>query len=163
MVDATTCKPIKDAVVDVWHCDAGGLYSGFVAASTGGGPGAAPGPGGGGAADASRFLRGTQVTDPDGLVTFKTIYPGWYRGRAVHIHVKVHTGRSHVHTGQLFFDDGLSDKVYQAAAYTGRGRRDVRNTDDGIYSQSGGGASVLAVSARGDGYVGRLTIGVQPA
>jgi len=97
VVDASGCTPIKDAAVDVWHCDAGGVYSGFSQASAGG-----PGGGSGGSqspTDNLTFLRGTQMTDANGLAEFQTIYPGWYRGRAVHIHMKVHIGGSAVHTG----------------------------------------------------------------
>jgi protocatechuate 3,4-dioxygenase beta subunit len=103
VVDATGCSPIKDAAIDVWHCDAGGVYSGFSQAGDGG-PGGGPG-GARAASDGQTFLRGTQITDANGLGEFRTIYPGWYRGRAVHIHMKVHVGGSVVHTGQLFFDD----------------------------------------------------------
>src|SRR5438067_2308343 len=74
VVDATGCTPIKDAAVDVWHCDAGGVYSGFSQASAGGGPG-----GGQSKTDDQTFLRGTQVSDANGLAEFQTIYPGWYR------------------------------------------------------------------------------------
>jgi protocatechuate 3,4-dioxygenase beta subunit len=100
VVDATGCTPIKDAAIDVWHCDAGGVYSGFSQAGAGGRPGGSQT-----TTDNQTFLRGTQVTDASGLAEFQTIYPGWYRGRAVHIHMKVHVGGSVVHTGQLFFDD----------------------------------------------------------
>jgi Dioxygenase len=103
VVSASNCKPIKGAAVDVWHCDAGGVYSGFGSASSGqgGGPGFGGGGGGGGQqtpTDKLTFLRGIQYTDKNGLAVFKTIYPGWYQGRAVHIHVKVHVGGSVVHT-----------------------------------------------------------------
>src|SRR5437773_604542 len=130
VVDATGCTPIKDAAIDVWHCDAGGIYSGFSQASAGG-PGGGPGASQS-ATDSQTFLRGTQVTDASGLAEFQSIYPGWYRGRAVHIHMKVHVGGSVVHTGQLFFDDTLTDQVYRSAPYSSRGARDVRNTADDI-------------------------------
>ena len=91
VVDATTCRPIKGAAVDIWHADAGGVYSGF----------------GSGAASRT-FMRGIQRTDGTGLAAFQTVYPGWYQGRTVHIHVKVHVGGNVVHTGQLFFPDTLT-------------------------------------------------------
>ena len=81
--DADSCEPLKNAVVDLWHCDALGSYSGFEAASGGG-------PGGGGRTDDEKYLRGAQVTNADGIVEFVTVYPGWYQGRTVHIHGKVH-------------------------------------------------------------------------
>jgi len=177
VVDAATCMPIKDAVVDVWHCDAAGVYAGFGSASTagnGGGNGGPPpggtpgggngGPGGGsGPTDKRTFLRGIQRTDAQGLCGFDTIYPGWYTGRTVHIHVKVHVGGKVVHTGQLFFADNLTDKVFQTGVYKGRPARDTRNAADGIYA-GGGLQSTLAMrhTAAG-GYVGTITLGVKRA
>jgi len=150
VVDAATCQPIAGAVVDIWHCDAGGVYSGFESASAGGpgGPGGGPPPGGtppadnggpppggtppagtggfgspGGAGsptDTHTFLRGIQRTDARGICAFDTIYPGWYRGRTVHIHVKAHVGGTVVHTGQLYFADSLTDAVYQTGVYKAR-------------------------------------------
>jgi protocatechuate 3,4-dioxygenase beta subunit len=155
VVDATGCTPIKDAAIDVWHCDAGGVYSGFSQAGAGG-------PGGGqSTTDDQTFLRGTQVTDANGLGEFRTIYPGWYRGRAVHIHMKVHVGGSVVHTGQLFFDDGLTDQVYGSAPYSSRGTPDVRNSADDIYRDAGAASAVLAMTPSGNGYVGDITVGVR--
>jgi protocatechuate 3,4-dioxygenase beta subunit len=159
VVDATGCAPIRDAAVDVWHCDAGGVYSGFSQAS-GGGPGGGPG-GSQSPTDNLTFLRGTQLTDANGLAEFQTIYPGWYRGRAVHIHMKVHVGGSVVHTGQLFFDDDLTDRVYSNAPYDSRGTRDVRNAADDIYRDAGAASAVLAMTSQGDGYRGEITVGVR--
>ena len=155
VVDATGCAPIKDAAIDVWHCDAVGVYSGFSQAG-GGGPG-----GGQSATDDQTFLRGTQVTDANALGEFRTIYPGWYRGRAVHIHMKVHVGGSVVHTGQLFFDDGLTDQVYGSAPYSSRGTPDVRNSADDIYRSAGAASAVLAVTPSAQGYTGEITVGVK--
>ena len=153
VVDASTCRPLKGAAVEIWHCDAGGLYSGFVAASAGG-PGASQ------PTDKLTFLRGSQRTDASGVATFQTIYPGWYRGRTVHIHVKVHVGGSVVHTGQLYFPDGLTDAVYAKAPYSKRGSRDTRNADDGIFG-SGGASSLLRLRRSGTGWLGTLTMGVR--
>jgi protocatechuate 3,4-dioxygenase beta subunit len=154
VLDASTCRPLRDATVDIWHCDAGGIYSGFVAASTGGTPGGQNGP-----TDKRAFLRGVQPTNAQGIATFQTIYPGWYRGRAVHIHVMVHLGGNVVHTGQLFFSDALTDAVYKRSPYTARPIRDLRNADDSIY-KNGGSKSMVAVSKSGTGYVGKVTMGV---
>ena len=143
VVDASSCSPIDGAAVDIWHCDATGTYSG-VQQSTG-----------------TTFLRGTQVTGADGSVSFKTIYPGWYQGRAVHIHMKVHVNDSVVHTGQLFFDDSLSDTVFANSPYNGRGTRDTRNADDMIYSQAGGSSAIVPVTANGNAYTGQVTVGVK--
>jgi protocatechuate 3,4-dioxygenase beta subunit len=157
VVDVASGRPVQGAVVDIWHTDGNGLYSGFIAASTGGG-----GPPGGGssAGDSSTFLRGTQLTDTNGKAVFNTIYPGWYRGRTVHIHVKVHVGGRAIHTGQFFFDDNLSDAVYAASApYSSRPNRDTRNANDSIYS-GGGAQSTLPVQQAGTGYTATMAIGV---
>jgi protocatechuate 3,4-dioxygenase beta subunit len=168
--------PVAGAAVDIWHCDAEGIYSGFVAASTGsnggsGGGGGAPGgggpgdAGGGGATstDDSTFLRGTQVSGSDGRVSFTTTYPGWYTGRTVHIHVKVHAGGKEIHTGQLFFDDDFTDALYASTApYSSRDERTTRNDDDGIFGD-GGTASTLEVTKSADRYASTMAVGVKTA
>jgi protocatechuate 3,4-dioxygenase beta subunit len=143
IVDANTCTAIKDAAIDIWHCDAGGTYSGVQGSS------------------GTTFLRGTQLTDAEGAATFDTIYPGWYQGRAVHIHMKVHVDNSVVHTGQLFFDDSLSDSVFQSSPYSGRGTRDMRNEDDSIFTDAGGASAIVPVSKNGSNYSGQITVGVK--
>jgi protocatechuate 3,4-dioxygenase beta subunit len=140
VVNASTCRAIKGAAVDIWHADAGGTYSG-VQGSTG------------------TFMRGIQPTDAKGVAQFLTVYPGWYRGRAVHIHVKVHLGGNVVHTGQLFFSDSLTDTVYKAAPYNTRGARDTRNASDSIFV-NGGKLSMLALGRSGSGYAGSIAMGV---
>jgi protocatechuate 3,4-dioxygenase beta subunit len=143
VVDASTCRPIRGAAVDIWHCDAAGAYSGFRAAS------------------ASRsFLRGIQKTDAKGLASFKSIYPGWYPGRTVHIHVKVHLGGNVVHTGQLYFPDAVTDAVYRRTPYSSRPGRDMRNTDDPLF-RNGGSRSLLRLRKSGAAYVATITMGVQ--
>ena len=143
VVDASTCKPIKGAVVDIWHADAAGNYSGF------------------GAGSRSRtFMRGVQRADANGVATFRTVYPGWYQGRAVHIHVKVHVRGRVVHTGQLFFSDALTDRVYAKAPYNKRPNRTTRNANDSIFV-NGGRRSLLSVRRRpAGGYAGAITMGV---
>lgn len=146
--DAGSCEPLPDAVVDVWHADAEGGYSGF----DGGGDGR-------GRTD-TRYLRGAQVTNADGIAEFVTIYPGWYPGRTVHIHAKVHLDARTVLTTQLFFDDELSDEVFATRPYADRGGRDQRNDSGGIFDAS----LVLTTSReRGDGYLGVIGFDVQRA
>jgi protocatechuate 3,4-dioxygenase beta subunit len=147
VVDASTCRALPTAVVDIWHCDAGGVYSGFSSL---------------GASQTNRltFLRGLQKTNSHGIATFQTLYPGWYQGRTVHIHVKVHLGGRVAHTGQLFFDDSLTDAVYKRLPYSRRPNRDVRNAQDAIF-RNGGSKSLLNVHRSGNGYVGSITMGVQ--
>jgi protocatechuate 3,4-dioxygenase beta subunit len=139
VLDVSTCKPIKGAAVDIWHCDAVGNY----------------------AATSNRtFLRGIQRTDAKGVATFKTLYPGWYPGRTVHIHVKVSLGGNVVHTGQLYFPDSVTDKVYTRAPYSSRPGRSTRNPDDSIY-RNGGSRSTLKLKKVGNAYTGSITMGVQ--
>jgi protocatechuate 3,4-dioxygenase beta subunit len=140
--EAGECTPLRNAVVDIWHCDAGGVYSGFESA------------------DDERFLRGPQVTDREGIAEFRTIYPGWYQGRTVHIHAKVHLDRRTVLTTQIYFDDAVSDRVFASTPYADRGDRDQRNESDGIFDAS----LVLPTLDRdGDGYVGAISFDVQRA
>jgi protocatechuate 3,4-dioxygenase beta subunit len=122
VVDVDGCESVRDAAVDIWHCDAEGAYSGV----SGGGQESTTG---------QTYLRGIQMTDTDGSATFRTLYPGWYMGRAVHIHVKVHLGTDETHTGQLFFEDDVTDAIYATEPYSARGepehsqpgRRDLRS------------------------------------
>jgi protocatechuate 3,4-dioxygenase beta subunit len=145
VLDASSCKPVKNAAVDIWHADASGVYSGF-----------------GQDASSRTFLRGVQRTDATGVATFRTIYPGWYQGRAVHIHIKVHVGGSVVHTGQLFFPEALTDVVYKRSPYSARPNRDVRNADDSIF-RNGGNKGLVRLKKSGSGYVATIAMGVHTA
>lgn len=124
--DAEGCTPVENAVVDLWHCDAGGLYSGFEAASRGGG----------GGRDEETYLRGAQVTNADGIAEFLTVYPGWYPGRTVHVHAKVHLDRTTLLTTQLYFEDALTAAVHATAPYAAKGAPDTTNDADGIFDPS---------------------------
>ena len=140
MVSTSNCKPLKAAAVDIWHADASGVYSGV-------------------AGNSGTFLRGVQKTDRNGLAVFETIYPGWYQGRAVHIHVKVHVRGNVVHTGQLYFPDTLTDAVYRRAPYSSRPSRDTRNANDSVF-RNGGKRSLLSLRRNGTGYLGTIRMGV---
>jgi protocatechuate 3,4-dioxygenase beta subunit len=144
----SACEPLAGAIVDVWHCDADGVYSDVADGRTIG----------------KKFLRGYQVTDNDGVAQFTTIYPGWYRGRTVHIHFKVRSSSSstsaYEFTSQLFFDDGLTDQVFAAEPYAARGERDTRNADDGIYRQ-GGSQLVLNVTETAQGHAAVFDIALE--
>jgi protocatechuate 3,4-dioxygenase beta subunit len=142
VVDASTCRPIKGAAVDIWHADAGGVYSGF-----------------GSGAGNRTFMRGIQKTDANGLARFRTVYPGWYRGRTVHIHVKVHVGGNVVHTGQLYFPDSWTDRVFRRKPYSRRPNRATRNATDFVFA-NGGKRSMLGLRKTAGLYVGTIRMGV---
>lgn len=159
VVGAESCEPIQDAVVDIWHCDAAGEYSGFETANSG-----SPRRGrGGGRRQQTRnektFLRGAQVTNSEGEVEFKTIYPGWYQGRATHIHIKVYLDNDDVLTSQMYFPEELNDHIYQEGVYAEHEGNRVTNDRDGIFRRAGSG-TVLELTEVSEGYVGTLTLGV---
>jgi protocatechuate 3,4-dioxygenase beta subunit len=146
VVDASTCKTIRNAAVDIWHCDALGVYSADVAGNPG-----------------TNFLRGVQRTNAKGVAAFQTIYPGWYPGRAVHIHVKVHVRGNVVHTGQLFFPAAISNAVYRRKPYNTHGvTPDTLNASDSIF-RNGGSKGLLRLKKSGAGYVGSIAMGVSVA
>jgi protocatechuate 3,4-dioxygenase beta subunit len=138
VADLPGCSPVPDAVVEIWHADAGGVYSGFETAKE------------------ARFLRGSQVTDADGIVQFVTVYPGWYRGRTVHIHFKVRLSNSTLLTSQLFFEEKVNAQVFQKAPYTNHTGRDRFNDNDSIFDER----LVMSTVIDGDGYLAALNIGV---
>jgi protocatechuate 3,4-dioxygenase beta subunit len=148
-VASKSCTPLEGAQVDVWHCDALGIYSGVV----------------GRAFDTSgqQFLRGYQRTDANGAVQFQTIYPGWYSGRTVHIHFTIRTkaaGQDYQFTSQLFFRDTLTDQVHSKKPYSKKGKRNTRNGDDNIFKNGG---NRLLLNVRGDGgngYLATISIGL---
>jgi protocatechuate 3,4-dioxygenase beta subunit len=150
--DAGRCEPIENAVVEIWHCDALGVYSGLGSTSTAGGPTAD------GQAEET-FLRGAQVTNGDGIVQFRTIYPGWYPGRSVHIHAKAHLDRTSLLTTQLYFDDAFTERIYAEAPYSQRSGRDIFNSDDSIFDES----LLLTLTGDGDGATGVMTFDVESA
>lgn len=144
------CTPLRGAVVDVWHCDAQGDYSGVTDRAEG--------------FDTvgETWLRGFQTTDEGGTARFTTVYPGWYPGRAVHIHFKVRTGvteNDYEFTSQLYFDDALSDRVFQNAAYARGGARDTLNAGDFIFS-NGGESLMLEPTPTVGGYAAAFDLGL---
>ena len=162
-VSGGACAPLSGAVVDVWQCDAAGVYSDVRD--------------GGSNTTGKKFLRGYQVTDANGVAQFTAIYPGWYAGRAVHVHFKIRTGgpatsgagagaagagagAPREFTSQLYFDDALTDKVHAQAPYaTKRGSRH-KNDADAIY-RVGGRELLLNAVPDGQGYAATFDIGLQ--
>lgn len=171
--DSETCAALPNAVVEIWHCDAAGLYSGAESQSSGGGGGMPPGPppedgenpggggpGGGGGdqdlvpTDDKRYLRGAQVSNADGVVEFTTIWPGWYTGRTVHVHVMVHVSNERVLTSQLMFDEQLNSEVFARAPYSEHTGRDTFNDGDNIFEDS----MLLKVVPEDDGYLASIVL-----
>jgi protocatechuate 3,4-dioxygenase beta subunit len=141
-VSGSACTALSGAVVDVWHCDALGVYSDVDNAR------------------GQKFLRGFQTTDVSGSAKFTTVYPGWYQGRAVHLHFKIRPTSSSEFTSQLFFDDALSTQVFAQTPYSQKGTQGItRNAADGIFQQSGGKLT-LNVAKSGDVYAATFDIGL---
>lgn len=164
VVDDDTCATISNALVEIWHCDALGEYSGYV------------GNNGHNEPDSGTFLRGGVLTNSGGVADITTVYPGWYRGRCVHIHVKVHvgvtltsdgsfTGGTELHTGQLFFDETVTARVGALSPYSANTVTRTTLAQDGIYDDGGAASGLLTLTALGSspsaGYSGTLTLGVE--
>jgi protocatechuate 3,4-dioxygenase beta subunit len=184
LVDSRSCAPLENAALDIWHCDALGVYSGFTTGSPGGRGGPPPGPppfgpgpfgrGPMGApphsrqTDARRFLRGVQVTGKEGVAAFATLYPGWYEGRAIHIHVKVHVNNHVSHTGQLFFPEDITADIARLEPYARR--LNVERTlqsEDHVFTDQHGSASILKLArlkngSNADGFVATITLAINP-
>ncbi len=204
LVDSKHCAPLTNAALDIWHCDAEGVYSAFESASAGGfgrgrGPGPPPGrgdgpppfpppgmqdfgPGRGGRGPrnvgSSRFLRGLQITNANGMAEFATLYPGWYEGRTIHVHLKVHLGGDHAsdtyagghvcHTGQLFFPEDVTERIAKLQPYAKHSA--VHRTtpeEDGVFRSQHGSGSIVklektATSAGADGFIATITLAVDP-
>ncbi|MGW3123693.1 intradiol ring-cleavage dioxygenase [Streptomyces sp. NPDC001107] len=160
VIDTATCSALPGTAVDIWHCDALGIYSGYVA---------------GGSTPDTTFLRGVQLTDSTGVAEFTTVYPGWYVGRALHIHVKTHVGGTvangkyrggHVsHTGQLYFPETYNSRVAALAPYRNNTATRTLNARDGIY-RNGGSSTLLTLtqvgSDLGKGVTGTVVLGIDP-
>src|ERR687890_2154821 len=146
-----SCTPLKDAKVDIWHANSQGIYSGVQDAGTA----------------ENDFLRGYQMTDDNGTVQFTTIYPGWYEGRAIHIHVKVRTFEGSNEdlewTSQFYLNNSINELVHTQPPYSNHGPVDLRNEEDFIYTGSStdgliqnntGKYLMLNLKDDRDGYVG---------
>lgn len=177
VVDAEPCSPIPDAAVEIWHCDANGFYSGFVDNSPGGQANDAGYIDDG--SDAGTFLRGIQLSDDSGNVTFRTIYPGWYGGRAIHIHLSVHLGGEDeegtyeggttAHTGQIAFADEVTDRVAEVEPYASRTSTFLLTAEDGLFAPHIDDESVFVTleqvnpDAVEEGFTGTILLGIDPA
>lgn len=153
VIEHGPCTPIANARVDVWHADAGGVYSGY----------AGQGDNRDVSTKGATYLRGTQLTDSDGRVTFRSVYPGWYPGRTPHIHVKVFLDQTTVLTGQIYFPDDVSARVYRdRAPYNERPVADTTNAADFLFTagERDGGGTVLTIAETPDLLTASLLIAV---
>jgi protocatechuate 3,4-dioxygenase beta subunit len=154
-VDNGSCVPLNGSRVDIWHANSQGVYSGVSDQSTTG----------------KKFLRGYQVTDDNGTVRFITIYPGWYQGRAIHIHVKVHTieglEKTLEWTSQFYFNNSINAQVHTQPPYSNHGPPDMTNEQDGIYTgasidglvhSNSGKYLMLNLTKDGQSYLGTFNI-----
>jgi len=140
------CAPISGAAVEVWQCDAAGAYSEY----------AQPGYNGTG----QTFLRGLQATSASGQATFVTVYPGWYQGRATHIHVDVNVNRTRVKSTQIAFPEDVTREVYGSGVYASKGQGTTSNASDTVFSDGTSTEMATLSGSVASGYTATLTIGV---
>jgi protocatechuate 3,4-dioxygenase beta subunit len=148
------CSPIPGANVEIWHCDIDGDYSAYADGYTSDDDG-----------EGTTFLRGSQVANDEGIVEFLTLYPGWYGGRAVHIHAKVHIDESTVLTTQFLFDDSLNSEVMATEPYAAFGEPDTTNASDGVAADASDWGTLLLTVGDDAAIAGRrglIVVGVDP-
>jgi protocatechuate 3,4-dioxygenase beta subunit len=176
VIDVRNCTPVEGVYVDIWHADGMGEYSGW--ASTHLHASSHPMEVLGTPVEESRWLRGVVPTDQKGIAKFNTIMPGWYPGRATHIHIRIHAGNvrtkhgyllsggNTAHTGQLFFSDELVNKVSKTREPYMTHRKVLKptmNGDDGLYLHSDGGEQTVSIEEQGRDFIGTITVGVDPS
>jgi protocatechuate 3,4-dioxygenase beta subunit len=144
VINAATCGPVPNATVDIWHTNAAGIYS-AMAAGTFCNPTKED-------LSATHFGRGVQTADANGRVDFHTIFPGWYSSRTIHIHFRVRIGDTAYETGQLFFDDALTDEILaNHVDYKARSKRDTTNANDTVMPKTNQANYVLSTALMTDG------------
>jgi len=163
VVDVATCQPVVSAFVDIWHCDALGLYSHFENSYNHGGT-------------TTTFLRGMQLTDSEGIARMDSIFPGWYVGRTTHVHIKVHTDASYegnvlnegtvVHTGQLYFADNIVQEVNRLSPYSTRNQSTRVSLASDFFYKAAGAIAVVSIdyvdksAGAAGGLVAKITVGI---
>jgi protocatechuate 3,4-dioxygenase beta subunit len=143
---SANCTPLSGLLVEIWQCDAAGNYSEY----------SQPGFNGVG----QTFLRGLQTTDANGQVTFTTVYPGWYGGRATHIHVDVYRNAATLKTTQIAFPEDVSRAVYATGVYSSKGQNSTTNASDNVFSDGTQQEMATLTGNPTSGYTATLTIGV---
>lgn len=139
---SSACAPVPNANVEIWHVDAAGDYSQY------------------GTQTAQTFLRGIQTSNSNGEVTFSTIYPGWYQGRATHIHVEVTIGGRSIKVTQVAFPESINNDVHTSGVYASRGVNPMSNLSDGIFSDSLSSELVTPVGSSGGGYAATFQVAI---
>ena len=143
---AAGCAPLSGAAVEIWQCDAEGHYSEY----------SQPGYNGTG----QTFLRGLQRTDAAGLATFRTVYPGWYQGRATHIHVEIYVNGRSVKTTQIAFPENVTAQVYRSGVYAAHGQNSTTNASDMVFADGTSTEMATLVGDTATGYTATITLGV---
>jgi protocatechuate 3,4-dioxygenase beta subunit len=138
----SACAAVPNAGVEIWHVDAAGNYSQY------------------GSQQTQTFLRGIQTTNSNGEVTFTTIYPGWYQGRATHIHVEVTLNGRSVKVTQIAFPESVNNAVYATGTYASRGTNPISNAADGIFADSLSSELTTPAGDAASGYTANFQVGV---
>jgi protocatechuate 3,4-dioxygenase beta subunit len=138
----SSCAPVPNANVEIWHVDAAGNYSQYGTQTT------------------QTYLRGIQTTNSNGEVVFTTIYPGWYQGRATHIHAEVTIGGRSVKVTQIAFPETVNNTVHTAGAYASRGTNPMSNAADGIFADSLTSELVTPTGDPSSGYAVTFQVGI---
>jgi protocatechuate 3,4-dioxygenase beta subunit len=143
---SSSCSPVTGANVEIWQCDAEGHYSQY----------SQPGYNG----QSETFLRGIQTTDSNGRVTFTTIYPGWYMGRATHIHAEVKVNGRSVKVTQIAFPESITATVYAVGVYAPKGQNPTSNSSDNVFADSVASELATVSGNATNGYTATFTIGI---
>jgi len=136
------CAPLANANVEIWQCDAAGNYSEY------------------GSQTSQTYLRGIQTTDANGQVNFMTTYPGWYQGRATHIHIEVTMNGRSAKVTQIAFPETINNAVYATGVYASRGSNPMSNLQDGIFADSLSSELVTPSGNPTAGYSASYQVGV---
>ena len=139
-----SCAPVTNASVEIWHCDAAGNYSEY------------------GNLTSSTWLRGIQPVDGSGVARFTTIYPGWYAGRATHIHIEVFVNNRSVKTSQIAFPEEINSAVYTTGVYASKGQNPTKNTNDGIFADGVTSELATLTGSASSGYSATFQVGITP-
>jgi protocatechuate 3,4-dioxygenase beta subunit len=149
VVNVSDCSPLANAIVDIWHADKDGLYSGYPRQ-------------GENRIDTSgeTFCRGHQVTNSNGEASFTTMFPGWYPGRAPHIHFKVYMPGNNFVTSQMYTPWDITEQIYSSPLYAGRGQSPTTYANDGVLRSSDLSKLTLSLEKDGEGFRGTFVVGV---